>query len=154
LDLKHRHISSPVCQGAIEVNVDKLVVHRMKERGYSWRLPGVRAVGALCRHRDRPARLAFCYLPLAKVGKAAHRKISMELDYSEVINKPIPVCSGLSLIEPWVISLFRYTHGSESLSYEFLWEFDSVTQHTLMTHLMLWDRTGKIETICGRNQRV
>ena len=46
-DLSHRTHSpldlSQVCSlGAIEGNVDKLVVHRMKGRGCSWRLPGVR----------------------------------------------------------------------------------------------------------------
>jgi hypothetical protein len=38
--------------GAIEGNVDKLVVQRMKGRGMSWRLPGAEAMLALCRHRE------------------------------------------------------------------------------------------------------
>jgi hypothetical protein len=116
LDLEHRHITSPVCLGAIEGNVDKLVVHRMKGRGCSWRLPGVRAMLALCRHRERLGQLAFRYLPLAQVEKVAHRRASLEIDYSEVINKPMPVFTGPSQNEPWVISLFRYTHGRGTLS--------------------------------------
>jgi hypothetical protein len=111
LDLEHRNLSLPACLGAIEGNVDKLVVHRMKGRGCSWRLPGVRAMLALCRHRDSLGRLAFRYLPLVQVEKIAHRTVALELDYSEVINKPMPVFSGPSQNEPWVISLFRYTHG-------------------------------------------
>jgi hypothetical protein len=38
--------------GAIEGNVDKLVVQRMKGRGMSWRMRGATAMLALCRHRD------------------------------------------------------------------------------------------------------
>ena len=37
--------------GAIEGNVDKLVVQRLKGRGMSWRLAGAKAMLALCRHR-------------------------------------------------------------------------------------------------------
>jgi hypothetical protein len=48
LDLECRGYSLPVHLGAIEGNVDKLVVHRMKGTDCSWRLPGVRAMLALC----------------------------------------------------------------------------------------------------------
>ena len=48
--------------GAIEGNVDKLVVQRMKGRGRSWRLAGAKAMLALCRHRTALAKLAL-HLP-------------------------------------------------------------------------------------------
>jgi len=51
--------------GAIEGNVDKLVVQRMKGRGMSWRLPGARAMLAVCRHRDA---LQAQSLPLGGYG--------------------------------------------------------------------------------------
>jgi hypothetical protein len=111
LDLEHRGISIPACLGAMEGNVDKLVVHRMKGRGCSWRLSGLRAMLALCRYRDQLGQLAYCYLPLVPLQKVSHRLISLEVDYSDVLNKSMPVFSGPSHNKPWAISLFRYTHG-------------------------------------------
>lgn len=111
LDIEHRHLLLPACLGAIEGNVDKLVVHRMKGRGCSWRLPGVRAMLALCRYRDILGKLALSYFPLVLAEKVSHRTQALELDYSEVINKPMPVFSGPCQNKPWVTSLFRYTHG-------------------------------------------
>ncbi len=64
LDLQYRACSTPACLGAIEGNVDKLVVHRMKGRGCSWRLSGVRAMLALCRNADQLRSHAYRYLPL------------------------------------------------------------------------------------------
>ena len=111
LDLEHRGISLPACLGAVEGNVDKLVVRRMKGRGCSWRLQGLRAMLALCRHHDQLGQHAYRYLPLLSVDKVQHRNCSLQEDYSEVINKPMPVFSGPSQSKPWVVSLFRYTHG-------------------------------------------
>lgn len=111
LDLEHRGLSVPACLGAMEGNIDKLVVHRMKGRGCSWRLPGLRAMLAICRHRDRLGQQAYRYLPLVPVEKASRRMLALEKDYSEAVNKPMPVFSGPSQSMPWVISLFRYTHG-------------------------------------------
>lgn len=111
LDLEHRGISIPACLGAMEGNVDKLVVHRMKGRGCSWRLSGLRAMLALCRYRDPLGHHAYRYLPLDPVEKVSHQMISLKVDYSEVVNKSMPVFSGPSHNKPWAISLFRYTHG-------------------------------------------
>lgn len=111
LDLEHRGVFHPTCLGAMEGNVDKLVVHRMKGRGCSWRLPGLRAMLALCRHRDQLGKYAYHFLPLEIPAKSRHQNMSLREDDSEVINKPMPVFSGPSRNKPWVISLFRYTHG-------------------------------------------
>ena len=111
LDLEHRGISAPSCLGAMEGNIDKLVVHRMKGRGCSWRLPGLRAMLALCRHHDLLGHHVYRYLPLEQIEKVPHRRMALEQDYSEVINKSMPVFSGPDQSKPWVISLFRYTHG-------------------------------------------
>jgi hypothetical protein len=110
-NLEHRGISTPACLGAMEGNVDKLVVHRMKGRGCSWRLSGLRAMLALCRYRDQLAQLAYCYLPLHPLEKVPHRRMVLEVDYSDVLNKPMQVFSGPSQNKPWALSLFRYTHG-------------------------------------------
>ena len=111
LDLEHRGISIQACLGAMEGNIDKLVVHRMKGRGCSWRLPGLRAMLALCRHHDRLGQHAYRYLPLLETKKDHHVRMAIERDYSEVLNKSMPVFTRPSQSKPWVISLFRYTHG-------------------------------------------
>lgn len=49
--------------GAIEGNVDKLVVQRMKGRGMSWRLQGARAMLAVCRHAAELGRSALPLRP-------------------------------------------------------------------------------------------
>ncbi len=52
LDLSHRGYSSELGNlGAIEGNVDKLVIHRMKGRGCCWKLHGARAMLALCQNK-------------------------------------------------------------------------------------------------------
>jgi hypothetical protein len=72
LDLEYRACSLPACLGAIEGNVDKLVVHRMKGRGCSWRLPGVRAMLALCRNADQLRSHAYRYFPLQTPPRTYH----------------------------------------------------------------------------------
>lgn len=52
LDLQHREYDSPAFLGAIEGNVDKLVVHRMESHGCCWRIQGLQAMLALCRHKE------------------------------------------------------------------------------------------------------
>jgi hypothetical protein len=111
LDLKQRGISEPACLGAMEGNVDKLVVHRMKGRGCSWRWSGLRAMMALCRYRDQLGQHVYRYLPLDPVKSVSNRRLVLKVDYSEVVNKSMPVFSGPSQSKPWAISLFRYTHG-------------------------------------------
>jgi len=65
LDLEHRGVDLPAYLGGIEGNVDKLVVHRMKGRGCSWRLRGLRAMLALCRNCDDLKRHSYRYLSLS-----------------------------------------------------------------------------------------
>ena len=72
LDLEYRACSIPACLGAIEGNVDKLVVHRMKGRGCSWRLPSVRAMLALCRNADQLRSHAYRYIPLQTPPRTYH----------------------------------------------------------------------------------
>jgi hypothetical protein len=45
--------------GAIEGNVDKLVVRRLKGRGRSWRIEGAKAMLAVCRHKTALKQNAF-----------------------------------------------------------------------------------------------
>lgn len=111
LDLPHRGYSMPSCLGAIEGNVDKLVVQRMKGRGCSWRLRGLRAMLALCANRDLLKAHAYHYVPSTVPYKSYRRVKSLHEDYTEVIQRSIPVFSGPDQNKPWVISLRRYIHG-------------------------------------------
>jgi len=58
--------------GGIEGNVDKLVVRRLKGRGLSWRLDGVKAMLEVCRHKEELRQGA--YKTFIKVVIAANRK--------------------------------------------------------------------------------
>ena len=111
LDLEQRRLTQPACLGAIEGNVDKLVVHRMKGRGCSWRLPGLRAMLALCRNCDQLKLQAYHYLPTQAPEKTIHRLPNLEVEYSEALQKSMPIFRGPDQDKPWVKSLYRYVHG-------------------------------------------
>jgi len=111
LDLEYRGHSQPAHLGAIEGNVDKLVVHRMKGRGCSWRLRGVRAMLDLCRNRDQLKLHAYHYLPTQTPKKDCHCRQNLEVEYSEALQKPMPIFQGPDQDKPWVRSLYRYIHG-------------------------------------------
>ena len=111
LDLEYRACFLPACLGGIEGNVDKLVVHRMKGRGCSWRLPGVRAMLALCRNADQLRSHAYRYLPLQTPPRTYHTTQSLEVEYSETTQGSIPVFQGPHQNRPWVRSLHRLIYG-------------------------------------------
>ena len=110
LDLEMRRCTHPACLGGIEGNVDKLVVHRMKGRGCSWRLPGLRAMLALCRNCDQLKLHAYHYLPTQVPEKIIHRLPNQEVEYSEALQKSMPIFRGPDQDKPWVKSLYRYLH--------------------------------------------
>lgn len=67
------HIKSKVSNlGAIEGNVDKLVVRRLKGRGRSWRIEGAKAMLAVCRHKTALKQNAF--KPFRKPEKVEKKK--------------------------------------------------------------------------------
>jgi hypothetical protein len=116
LDLDKRGYNCPFCLGAIEGNLDKLVVSRVKGRGRSWRWRGLRAILALCRFRDQLKIHAYDYLPIQRLEKHKLRKQNLKVEYSEKIQKPMPIFQGPDQDKPWVRSLFRYVHGRYALS--------------------------------------
>jgi hypothetical protein len=111
LDLENRDCTFTACLGAIEGNVDKLVVHRMKGRGCSWRLPGIRAMLALCRHADQLRSHAYRYLPLQTPPRAYHTTQFLEVEYSETTQGSIPAFQGPHQNRPRVRSLHRLIYG-------------------------------------------
>ncbi len=115
LDLEHRGVDLPAYLGGIEGNVDKLVVHRMKGRGCSWRLRGLRAMLALCRNCEALKQHSYQYLPLSIPNRSIHRVQKLDVEYSEVVPKPMPILYGPDHDKPWVNTLRRIVHGRHSL---------------------------------------
>jgi hypothetical protein len=115
LDLEHRGVDLPACLGGIEGNVDKLVVHRMKGRGCSWRYRGLRAMLALCRNCDDLKHHSYRYLPLSIPNKSTHRVQKLDVEYSEVLYKTMPILHGPDHDKPWVNTLRKIVHGRPSL---------------------------------------
>jgi hypothetical protein len=111
LDLEFRACSIPACLGAIEGNVDKLVVHRMKGRGCSWRLPGVRAMLALCRNADQLRSHAYRYIPLQTPPRTYRTTQFLGVEYSETTQGSMPVFQGPHQNRPWVKSLHQLIYG-------------------------------------------
>ena len=113
LDLSQRGYSSELGSlGAIEGNVDKLVIHRMKGRGCCWKLRGARAMLALCQHKEVLKHLALHYLPLDPPEKPDRRKrLALDrLDRSEYLHAHVPIFAGPDQDKPWVEELYRYVH--------------------------------------------
>jgi hypothetical protein len=111
LDLQYRDLSIPTCLGAIEGNVDKLVVHRMKGRGCSWRLRGLRAMLAICRNADLLRYHAYRYLPLES-SRASRRSVQyLEVEYAEAMRCSLPIFKGPHQNRPWVKSLHQEVYG-------------------------------------------
>ena len=115
LDLEYRGYPHTACLGAIEGNVDKLVVHRMKGRGCSWRLRGLRAMLALCRNCDALKQHAYRYLPVHQPSRQYHHMQNLEVEYTEVLHKSMPIFCGPDQNKPWVRSLHRLIRGQVSL---------------------------------------
>jgi len=111
LDLEHRDSAyQPATLGAIEGNVDKQVVHRMKGRGCCWRLGGARAMLALCQHKDTLKDLAFPFLPV-EGSEASRRRKRSKPDRSDWLQAHMPIFYGPDQQKPWVREWFRYIHG-------------------------------------------
>jgi hypothetical protein len=111
LDLSQRGYSSGLGSlGAIEGNVDKLVIHRMKGRGCCWKLHGARAMLALCQNKEALKHLAFHYLPL-ETPEHPNRRKRVSLDRSEFLHGRMPIFAGPDQDKPWVKEMYRYVHG-------------------------------------------
>ena len=97
--------------GAIEGNVDKLVVRCMKGRGRSWRWRGLRGMLAICQCKSQLRTLAFHFESVDIPKKPVRRISALSVDYSERIQKSMPVFSGPHQARLWAQSLHRYVHG-------------------------------------------
>ena len=95
--------------GAIEGNVDKLVIHRMKGRGCCWKYRGARAMLALCQNKDALKYHALRYLPLEPTRLSGRRKRLQ--DTAEYLQRRMPIFQGPDQDKPWVEEWYRYIHG-------------------------------------------
>jgi hypothetical protein len=110
LDLQYRNPTyDRATLGAIEGNLDKLVVQRMKGRGRSWRLRGARAMLALCQHKATLKELAFPYLPL-NGRKPAGRGKKLKPDQGDWVVARMPIFHGPDQDKPWVREFRRMVH--------------------------------------------
>ncbi len=115
LDLDQRGVEIPACLGGIEENVDKLVVHRMKGRGCSWQLRGLRAMLAFCRHCDTLKQHTYRYLPLSISRRSNHRTMNLAVEYGEVFPRSMLILYGPDHDKPWVNVLRKIVHDRTSL---------------------------------------
>jgi len=111
VDLQYRGVLAEPGLGAIEGNVDKLVVHRMKGRGCSWRLRGARAMLALCRHTKELLSQAYRYLPLATPPRTYRETQILEVEYKQSFQGSMPIFSGPDQNKPWVRRLHEWIYG-------------------------------------------
>ena len=103
--------------GAIESNIDKLIVRRMKNRGMSWSLQGIRRMlwlrisiseGILVdRLYSRRSVSTSITMPEKQIKRVIDR--TLKYDYSDYFNMPIPALSGPHASRPWVEMLKSLT---------------------------------------------
>jgi hypothetical protein len=103
--------------GAIEGNIDKVIVRRMKNQGMSWSIKGIRRMVWL-RINIRQGTLAECLrlrssnsLPLTMPEKRVNRVIDRTLNdnYARYFNAELPALSGPHASRPWVEMLKSLT---------------------------------------------
>jgi hypothetical protein len=86
--------------GAIEGNVDKLVARRLKGRGRSWSLRGLKAMLAICRHQEQLRKGGFT--PFKKSQAEQQKRVRRTgPDYSEWLNAKVPALHLAHKNRPW-----------------------------------------------------
>lgn len=104
--------------GAIEGNIDKIIVKRMKNQGMSWSIKGARHMLWL-RAAWYEGRLDECLAdnPIAKPYKLPEKKVSkiidkkINQDYGKYFAAGVPVLTGPHASRPWVKVLKSITGG-------------------------------------------
>ena len=109
LDLERRGYPASASLGAIEGNVDKLVVHRMKGRGCCWKLTGASVMLPICQYKDKIRDLAFRYQSLGLPEKPS-RRLETYTDVGVYLQTRMPFFYDPDQDKPWVTSLYRYVH--------------------------------------------
>ena len=104
--------------GAIEGNVDKLVARRMKGHGRSWRIPGARAMLALCSHRQALRNCAYSLGLFKKliVSTKSNKSKPAQADWMQV---NMPIFSSSFRETPWVKDLRNKIRTKRVLSMDY-----------------------------------
>jgi len=97
--------------GAIEGNVDKFVVRRLKGRGRSWSLDGAKAMLAVCRHHNKLKQGAFT--PFEKKQKEQPSKVGkVKQDKGEWLQAGVPSLYSSHKNRSWAKVLRERIHPS------------------------------------------
>lgn len=110
------------CTGAIEGNIDKLVVRRAKNQGMSWSIKGLKSL--LCirflsrenkliawlENRHSPVKEAMVNIPRRKARKLITRLSSQEPD--QWLKAALPALRGPQANRPWVLALKSLAQGT------------------------------------------
>ena len=105
------HLKTKVSNlGAIEGNVDKLVVRRLKGRGRSWRIEGAKAMLAICRHKRDLKQNAF--KPFQKPEKVEEKKYYKKhvRDDGDWLQAGVPSLHQCHSNRPWAKVLNNIIH--------------------------------------------
>jgi len=106
--------------GVIEGNVDKLVVRRMKGRGMSWRIPGARAMLALCRNKAKLRERAFTVpvvSPFKERSSSPRRSRRSRQRDADWLRHDVPIIHSHFENDPEVQWLSRRINGEPILSF-------------------------------------
>ena len=96
--------------GGIEGNVDKLVVRRLKGRGRSWRLDGVKAMLEVCRHKEELRQGAFNTFMKSSDCCQPKKARQKKMDYGEWMQADVPAIHLCHSGRPWVKVLKQIVH--------------------------------------------
>jgi hypothetical protein len=96
--------------GAIEGNVDKLVVRRLKGRGRSWRIEGTKAMLAVCRHKQALKQNAFMPFHMPEQIEKKKNRTKHVRDDSEWLQVGVPSLHECHANRPWAKVLNEIIH--------------------------------------------
>ena len=96
--------------GGIEGNVDKLVVRRLKGRGRSWRLDGVKAMLEVCHHKEELRQGAFIPFMKSVDNDQQKKTYKRKVDYGEWLQADVPAIHLCHLGRPWAKALKEIVH--------------------------------------------
>ena len=96
--------------GGIEGNVDKLVVRRLKGRGRSWRLDGVKAMLEVCRHKEELRQGAFKTFIKSSDCCQPKKGRQKKIDYGEWLQADVPAIHLCHSGRPWAKVLKEIIH--------------------------------------------
>lgn len=105
------HLTSKVGNlGAIEGNVDKLVIRRLKVRGRSWSLEGANAMLAVCRHKDELKQGAFQLFQKREKVQGQKESRYKVRDDGEWLQAKVPAIHLTHANRPWARCLYNKIH--------------------------------------------